>query len=64
MALNNIVTGATHFEIAKTIFFDKTRLSRPAGIRFSQFEVCGTCDYVAHSRVTSFGVWLYELQVV
>ena len=36
--------------------FAKKRLSRPAGIRFSQFEVCGTWDYVVHSCVTSFVV--------
>ena len=38
-------------------------LTRPADIRFGQFEVYGTCDYVVRSHVTSFGVGFHELLV-
>ena len=37
--------------------------SRPANIRFGQFEVCGTSGYVLRSHVTSFGVGVRELPV-
>ena len=43
--------------------FVKKRLSRPADIRFGQFKVCGTCDCVLQSHVTSFGVGFHKLSV-
>ena len=45
------------------VTFAKKCLSRPADIRFGQFEVCGTCDYVVQSHVTSFGVGFHEVPV-
>ena len=46
--------------INRPIFAEKCRY-RPADIRFGQFEVCGTSDYVLQSHVTSFGVGVPEL---
>ena len=40
-----------------------TKFPKNADIRFGQFEVYGTCDYVVQSHVTSFGVGFHELLV-
>ena len=37
--------------------------SRPPDIRFGQFKVCGTCDYVLQSHATNFGAGFHELHV-
>ena len=44
-------------------FVPQMTIYRSTDIRFGQFKVCSTCDYVVQSHVKSFGVGFHELLV-